>query len=60
MLAKSDQGQVFEFGDQLVIETRFNGKRVETRLPINDLDWLWSWSELLKEACELLAHRELS
>lgn len=59
LLAKDDQGQAYQFGDQLVIERRFGSKRIEARLPHGDLDWLWNWSELMREACEVLAAREL-
>lgn len=40
LLAKDDQGTIYEFGDQIVIDARFTGKRIETRLPVGDLDWL--------------------
>ena len=59
LLAKDDQGRVFQFGDQLVIDRSFNGKRIETRLPVGDLDWLWRWNNLFRDACDTLAHRQL-
>jgi hypothetical protein len=59
LLAKDDQGRLYQFGDQLVIERSFNGKRIETRLPVGDLDWLWRWAELFRDACDTLAHHQL-
>ena len=59
LLAKDDQGTIYEFGDQIVIDARFTGKRIETRLPVGDLDWLWRWNDLLEDACKVLAHRQL-
>ena len=59
LLAKDDQGRLYQFGDQLVIERSFNGKRIETRLPVNDLDWLWRWSDMLNDAVLVLAHHQL-
>jgi hypothetical protein len=60
LLARDDQGQAYQFGDQLVIERRFGGKRIEARLPGADLDWLWNWNELMRDACQMLAHRQLT
>lgn len=59
MLARDDQGQAYQFGDQIVIERRFGTKQVTTRLPVGDLDWLWDWSELLRTACDQLTARML-
>lgn len=59
LLAKDGQGTIYQFADQLVIESRFNGKRIETRLPVADLDWLWRWNNLFRDACDTLSHREL-
>ena len=59
LLAKDGQGQIFQLGDQIVIDARFNGKRIETRLPVGDLDWLWRWNNLFWDACDTLAHRQL-
>jgi hypothetical protein len=58
-LATANQGRAFEFGDQLVIDCSFNGKRIETRLPVGDLDWLWRWADLFRDACDTLAQHQL-
>lgn len=59
LLAKDDDGRVYQFGDHLVVERWFAGKLVEVRLPVGDLDWLWDWSELLRTACDQLTARTL-
>lgn len=55
LLAQDDEGRVYLFADHLVVERRIGGKRIETRLPAGDLDWLWNWSQLLASACDALA-----
>jgi hypothetical protein len=54
LLAQDEEGRAFRSGDALVIERTFGGKRVETRLPL-ELEWLWSWMELVTSACDQLA-----
>lgn len=54
LLAQDGDSRMFRFADQVVIEAVFAGRRVETRLPA-DLEWLWSWHELLETGCDRLA-----
>lgn len=59
MLARDEDGRAYLIGDQLVIERTFAGKRIETRLPMADLEWLWEWSELLRAACDALTVEQM-
>lgn len=59
LLAQDDAGRAYLVADHLVIERRMAGKRIETRLPVGDLDWLWDWSQLLSSACDVLAGQQL-
>lgn len=54
LLAQDEDSRMFRFGDHVVIESVFAGRRVETRLPA-DLEWLWSWHELVQAGCDRLA-----
>lgn len=54
LLSQAGEDRVYRFGDQVVVEAVFAGKRVETRLPA-DLEWLWGWHELLEAGCDRLA-----
>lgn len=54
VLAQEDEDRVYRFGDQVIVEAVFAGKRVETRLPA-DLEWLWNWHELLAAGCDRMA-----
>ena len=51
LLAQDEEGRAYRSGDALVIERTFVGKRVETRLPV-DQEWLWSWMQLATSACD--------
>lgn len=57
LLAQDGDSRVFRFGDQVVVESTFAGRRIETRLPA-DLEWLWSWHALLETGCDRLATLE--
>lgn len=54
VLAQEGEGRVYRYGDQVVVEAVYLGKRVETRLPA-DLEWLSNFHELLQAGCDRLA-----
>lgn len=45
-------------GRELVLKYDHAGSVIEVRLPA-DLEWIWNWAELLREACEALALRKM-